>query len=216
MAEIPLKNQIIEWLKNQYYWLQYSGNEVLEGAEINEALIETAYKYFKEDFELTELTDERITVAFNEVAVVSGVASRLKLLSINSIENVNALVTGQEIAINENLTLIYGENGSGKSGYIRLLNNAFSSIIEGDAKVKHEREFDFRKNTPIYAYIICDLTKKLKSFAKDAGYKLLPSGDGYFSFNDNYNMYIEIMSFDKVLKDSKERNRVLFEKLNLT
>lgn len=29
-------------------------------------------------------------------------------------------------------------------------------------------------------------------------------------------MYVEILSFDKILKDSKERNRVLFEKLNLT
>jgi hypothetical protein len=89
-------------------------------------------------------------------------------------------------------------------------------IIDGDAKDKNEREFDFRQNTPIYAYIICDLTKKLKSYAKDGGYKPLPSGDGYFFFNDNYNMYVEILSFDKILKDSSERNRVLFEKLNLT
>lgn len=99
---------------------------------------------------------------------------------------------------------------------ISQINKYAREIIDGDAKDKHEREFDFRSNTPIYAYIICDLTKKLKAFAKDAGYKLLPSGDGYFAFNDNYNMYIEIMSFDKILKDSKERNRVLFEKLNLT
>jgi len=99
---------------------------------------------------------------------------------------------------------------------ISQVNKYAREIIEGDAKDKNDREFDFRKNTPIYAYIICDLTKKLKSFANDAGYKLLPGGDGYFSFNDNYNMYIEIMSFDKILKDSKERNRVLFEKLNLT
>ena len=89
-------------------------------------------------------------------------------------------------------------------------------IINGEAKDKDDREFNFRKNTPIYAYIICDLTKKLKSSANDAGYKLLPSGDGFFFFNDNYNMYVEILSFDKVLKDSKERNRVLFEKLNIT
>lgn len=98
---------------------------------------------------------------------------------------------------------------------ISQINKYAREIIEGEAKDKHHREFDYRTNTPIYAYIICDLTKKLKAFAKDAGYKLLPSGDGYFSFNDNYNMYVEIMSFDKVLKDSKERNRVLFEKLNL-
>ncbi|MGO4773091.1 hypothetical protein ACEN2I_15620 [Flavobacterium sp. W22_SRS_FK3] len=89
-------------------------------------------------------------------------------------------------------------------------------IIDGDAKDKNEREFDFRQNTPIYTYIICDLTKKLKAYAKDGGYKLLPSGNGYFFFNDNYNMYVEILSFDKILKDSSERNRVLFEKLNLT
>lgn len=99
---------------------------------------------------------------------------------------------------------------------IAQINKYAREIIEGDAKDKNEREFDFRENTPIYAYIVCDLTKKLKSFAKDAGYKLLPSGDGYFAFNDNYNMYVEIMSFDKILKDSKDRNRVLFEKLNLT
>ena len=99
---------------------------------------------------------------------------------------------------------------------ISQINKYAREIIEGEAKDKNEREFNFRKNTPIYAFIVCDLTKKLRAFAKDAGYKLLPSGDGYFSFNDNYNMYIEILSFDKILKDSKERNRVLFEKLNLS
>jgi len=98
---------------------------------------------------------------------------------------------------------------------ITQINKYAREIIEGEAKDKDDREFDVRQNTPIYSYIICDLTKKLKSFAKDAGYKLLPNGDGFFSFNDNYNMYIEILSFDKVLNDSKERNRVLFEKLNL-
>jgi len=44
-----------------------------------------------------------------------------------SIENVNALATGQGINIDKNLTVIYGNNGSGKSGYIRLLNNTFNS-----------------------------------------------------------------------------------------
>ena len=99
---------------------------------------------------------------------------------------------------------------------IQQINRYAREIIEGEAKDKHEREFDFRKNTPIYAYIVCDLTKKLKAYAKDSGFRPLPSGDGFFFFNDNYNMYVEIMSFDKILNDSKERNRVLFDKLNIT
>lgn len=133
MAETPLKNQIIEWLKNQYYWLQYSGNELLEGAELNDAFVNKTFNYFKEDLELTELAVVRTPIVFNEVAAVSAATSKLKLLSINNIENVNALLAGQEIAINENLTLIYGDNGAGKSGYIRLLNNAFNS--RGDKNI---------------------------------------------------------------------------------
>lgn len=99
---------------------------------------------------------------------------------------------------------------------ISQINRYAREIIEGEAKDKHNREFDFRENTPIYAYIICDLTKKLRSYAKDGGYRTLPSGDGFFFFNDNYNMYVEIMSFDKILNDSRERNRVLFDKLNIS
>lgn len=99
---------------------------------------------------------------------------------------------------------------------ISQINRYAREIIEGEAKDKHNREFDFRENTPIYAYIICDLTKKLRAYAKDGGYRPLPSGDGFFFFNDNYNMYVEIMSFDKILNDSIERNRVLFDKLNIT
>lgn len=98
---------------------------------------------------------------------------------------------------------------------IAQINRYAREIIEGEAKDKNSREFDFRENTPIYAYIVCDLTKKLKAYAKDGGYRPLPNGDGYFFFNDNYNMYVEIMSFDKILNDSRERNRVLFDKLNL-
>jgi uncharacterized protein YihD (DUF1040 family) len=105
---------------------------------------------------------------------------------------------------------------SDKENPITQVNRYAREVINGIAKDKDKREFDLRQNTPIYAYIVCDLTKKLKANATDAGYKLLPSGDGYFFFNDNYNMYVEIMSFDKILKDSNERNRVLFEKLNLT
>lgn len=99
---------------------------------------------------------------------------------------------------------------------ILQINRYAREIIEGDVKDKNSREFDLRPNTPIYAYIICGLTKKLKSYAKDSAFKLLPDGNGYFFFNENYNMYVEIISFDKLLNDSKEKNRVLFEKLNLT
>ena len=91
---------------------------------------------------------------------------------------------------------------------IAQINKYAREIIEGDTKDKNGREFDVRENTPIYAYIVCDLTKKLKSFAKDFGYKLLPSGDGYFAFNDNYNMYVEIYSTRRFCKGSQTSPRL--------
>jgi energy-coupling factor transporter ATP-binding protein EcfA2 len=128
MSVTPLKNEIIEWLKNQHYWFQYVGNQLVEGIAINDTLINETYSYFKEDLQLTKLEYERTPIVFNEIPIANIVAANsLHLLSIHSIQNVNALVQGQAIAVSKNLTLVYGNNGSGKSGYIRLLNNAFNS-----------------------------------------------------------------------------------------
>lgn len=99
---------------------------------------------------------------------------------------------------------------------IAQVNRYARQIIMGERKDKNSRDFDLREKTPIYAYIVCDLTKKLRMFAGDAGYKPLPDNNGYFSFNENYSMYVEIISFDKLVKDSKQRNKALFEKLNLS
>jgi len=99
---------------------------------------------------------------------------------------------------------------------IAQVNKYAREIIAGNVKDKYGRPFDFRDKTPIYSYIVCDLTPKLRMFASDAGYKPMPDNDGYFFFNENYSMYIEIISFDKLVKDSKQRNKALFEKLNLT
>ena len=107
------------------------------------------------------------------------------------------------------------EDYTEKENPIAQINRYAGEIVSNEVMDKDNRTFDFRENTPIYAYIICDLTKNLRKFAKDAGYKPLPDNDGFFFFNDNYNLYVEIISFDKLIKDSKLRNKILFEKLNL-
>ena len=49
MSTPILKNQIIDWLKNQPYWLQFSGNQILEGQSIDENLLSNTLIYFKEE-----------------------------------------------------------------------------------------------------------------------------------------------------------------------
>ncbi len=134
MPETPLKNKIIAWLKGYDYWFQYAGNRLLEGEDVSNALVDTTYQLFKEDYALKSIEAERADIVFNEITVDAAiVAGHLQLQMIKEIENVNALATGQSIPINPNMTIIYGGNGTGKSGYIRLLNNAFSS--RGDKQI---------------------------------------------------------------------------------
>jgi Uncharacterized protein conserved in bacteria len=128
MTEKPLKNQIIEWLRKQDYWFQNAGNKLLEVGEINQSLIDSTYELLKEDLKLKEVDGERPIIDFNEIPLLNIESSNnLILNSIRDIENVNALAQGQGINIDKNLTVVYGNNGSGKSGYIRLINNAFNS-----------------------------------------------------------------------------------------
>ncbi len=98
---------------------------------------------------------------------------------------------------------------------INQVNNYVREIQNNLTTDKNGKQFDLRSGTPIYAYVVCDLTKKLREFAENAGYTKMPDNDGYFFFNNNFNLSIEIISFDKLIKDSKQRNKALFEKLNL-
>ena len=40
-------------------------------------------------------------------------------------------------------------------------------------------------------------------------------GMGFFGYNPNYKAYIEVISFNQLVKAAKERNRAFFDKLGL-
>ncbi len=127
MTRRILKNQIIEWLTTCEHWFQYAGNHLLKGGVVEEALVNATYQFFKEDKGLEELKDERKSIEFKEISKAldsSNIGVILK--EIRNVQNVNALVQDQRIAVDPGLTIVYGENGTGKSGYVRLLNKAFS------------------------------------------------------------------------------------------
>lgn len=72
-----------------------------------------------------------------------------------------------------------------------------------------------KEKTPFYAYIICDFNSSLTKVLEDRNYKPTPDNMGFFYFHEKYNAYIEVISYQKMLKDAKSRNRILFEKLGL-
>ena len=89
------------------------------------------------------------------------------------------------------------------------------AIRKERAKQPGGRTIRLDPRTPFYCYIVCDLTAQIQDFAKAANLIRTPDNEGYFGFNSNYNAYIEVISFDKLLGDAKKRNRVLFTHLGL-
>ena len=57
------------------------------------------------------------------------------------------------------------------------------------------------------------MTSTLKKDAANAGLTRTPDKGGYFGYNAPRGAYIEVISYDKLLKDAKQRNQVLFDKL---
>jgi hypothetical protein len=71
------------------------------------------------------LLPKRIPFNRSNIGVVSEAGKTVRLVKMHSLKNVNALIEGQEIGFEKNgLTVIYGENATGKSGYSRVLKRA--------------------------------------------------------------------------------------------
>lgn len=88
-------------------------------------------------------------------------------------------------------------------------------IRDGKETTNKERPLRVSLETPFYCYAVCDLTKKMEEKLIDRGSTKTPDHLGFFDYNKNLNAYIEVISYDKLLIDAKQRNRILFDKLNL-
>jgi hypothetical protein len=107
-------------------------------------------------------------------------------------------------------------NPSSKEDPVQQIVRYVNSIREGDFKTPEGREILVSKNTPFYGYIVCDLTSKVKKWLEfEKNFKPMPDHLGWFQWLDNINLYIEVLSWDKILRDATMRNKVFFYKLGI-
>jgi hypothetical protein len=95
---------------------------------------------------------------------------------------------------------------------VRYVNN----IRDGKYKTPEGRKILVGPNTPFYGYVVCDLTNKVEIWLeREKNFKPMPDRMGWFQWLENINLYIEVISWDKVLKDSEMRNKIFFQKLGI-
>lgn len=131
---IQLSSVIIEYAKSLPPWQKILAKAAFEHeGDLSQAKeIDAAISRFLKDAtpSLSDKVagDEEIKFIDSlQAAAEQGSTVIPRLIEISDYQNVNALSDGQRITFAPKLTIIYGENGAGKSGYNRVLNSAFYS-----------------------------------------------------------------------------------------
>jgi len=150
------------WANGADEWARHIVRHVLStGRSLSGDQINAACQLFRQEKALDERSlpaEEPLAVAASEAEV----EEPLSLTKISEVVGVNALEPGAVIEPHEGLTVLFGENGTGKTGYARVLkalaNSRTADVILGDieseseqpqsAKVKYklgftETEFDW-------------------------------------------------------------------------
>jgi len=118
------KALLVKWANEQDGWTRLLVAEVLAtGQALSESVVADIYGAFKAE---KGLTDEA-SLPSPKLEIDDGNGNGevpLVLLSLDDVHGVNALEDDQVIEFNRHLTLLYGQNGAGKTGYSRVLKRA--------------------------------------------------------------------------------------------
>ena len=107
-------------------------------------------------------------------------------------------------------------NPSSKEDPVVQITQYVINIQDGRFKTPEGRPIKVAENTPFYGYIMCEMTEKVQLWLdKRKNFTKMPDGDGWYQWRGNINLYIEVLSWDKVLRDAKMRNSIFFHKLGI-
>lgn len=130
---VTVLKKILSWSKSRPQWQQDALRRiVVDGSPDDHALAEILELCKK------EYGDKRITtipepLSESHLPVDPGAGESIGLESISNVIGVNQLAIGQTLQFETNgLTIVYGPNGTGKSGYTRILKKACRSRHAGN------------------------------------------------------------------------------------
>ena len=118
---------LAQWVNNSDEWIRSIVRQVLGSSDqISEAELAQIYQLLKEEKGI----DDRVLSTQPPIAEPTqalGQSEPLFLTRISNIKGVNALTEGEHIDFGKGLTLLFGENGTGKTGYARILKRVADS-----------------------------------------------------------------------------------------
>lgn len=112
---------LVEWANAQDQWVRRIVGEVLASRqELPEEVIDEAYKAYRVEKGLDAGAIQSVAPLTVPDEAVDPVEP-LSLIKLDEMSGVNALAEKQTITFNPKLTILFGENATGKTGYVRVL-----------------------------------------------------------------------------------------------
>ena len=127
---MALEEQIAAWSKDRPTWQR----EVMRRTATGDILSDKDYDRLVDNIVAPDRGPE-VTFGLEHLPKAVAEAPSVRLMSIAKIEHVNALASDQPLTFEPNgLTIVYGDNGSGKSGYARLADHEGAAPRRGSLR----------------------------------------------------------------------------------
>ncbi|CTQ51844.1 hemin importer ATP-binding subunit [Roseibium album] len=117
-------SELNAWGRSIADWQRYIISHAVRDGSLSDARIGEAYRLFLRDRKLDNGDEELPDVPDSVTGRVAAESTPLALQSIKSLNNVNAIPDVSHVTFGPQLTVIYGHNGAGKSGFARILSCA--------------------------------------------------------------------------------------------
>jgi energy-coupling factor transporter ATP-binding protein EcfA2 len=173
-------DEILKWSKSRPLWQRDALRRLIVNGSLGPGDIDDIFLLCKianglEDASKYELVP--IPLGESHICPDAGSGEAVRLTQISDVANVNAITSPEPLTFGESgLTIIYGDNGAGKSGYVRILKNVcrarevnkkmLSNVFEsGEGKVPSakisfktaaiDNVFDWQKDCQAPAELTC-------------------------------------------------------------
>lgn len=121
LGDATPRRLLVEWANRQDAWVrELAADTIHSRQEPGEDVLDRVYATFLAEKGLSGLPQPDVPMLVLEAAEPTE-DDALELTSLHHIQHVNALAEDQTLDFDADLTVLFGQNGSGKTGYARIL-----------------------------------------------------------------------------------------------
>ena len=114
---MSLEQKVIQWASTRDPWQRHILRRIAQGESLGD---EDYNRIVDAILESDQFSDEKLRI--EDLPSTSDENESVKLISIEDPKHVNAISSSQPLTVaREGITIVYGDNGTGKSGYARLM-----------------------------------------------------------------------------------------------